>query len=255
MDTSKEDARKILKANGYSDAQIAKIEASKGESTVREASTGKFKIYIDGRYRYFDSLDAAKKAAQEIFAKTGIVVAIVAASGGKVAEASEVAQTILSQITSGVRMSLGARDFVGALRNDKRLYEALDRKDKVIDESGIGQGLDETKKVKCPKCRLVEGGHSYIHTLPGSLSKTQVGQEWKKLQGQERDINGHREGYSGDSQTMSGNIVFHSQTHPDSNAASNAILDKHKKWDAPHAAKYKHTDGKDYWAVGGWAAS
>ena len=36
--------------------------------------------------------------------------------------------------------------------NDKRLYEALDRKDKVIDESGIGQGLDEGKQQLCPVC-------------------------------------------------------------------------------------------------------
>lgn len=92
----KDAARKHLKVRGWSDARIAKLEGEKMETitfipksgSVTEASTGKFKIYINGRYRYFDSLDAAKKVAKEIFDKTGDIVGIEAAPGGKVTEAA-----------------------------------------------------------------------------------------------------------------------------------------------------------------------
>jgi hypothetical protein len=36
----------------------------------------KFNIQINGRKRHYPTLEAAKKVAQEIFAKTGVVVGI-----------------------------------------------------------------------------------------------------------------------------------------------------------------------------------
>lgn len=47
---------------------------------VVKESKEKFQIYVNGRYRYFDSLEAAKKVADEIFDKTGNIVGIEAVS-------------------------------------------------------------------------------------------------------------------------------------------------------------------------------
>lgn len=98
-------------------------------------------------------------------------------------------------------------------------------------------------------------GACYISmNLPGNFTKQQVLEAFRHRQAEDRAINGHRDGYSGDFQTVH-TVKFHdSEPFEDAHAAYEYCLDHAEKWEYVIAIKVKN-EKTDHWLVAGWGAS
>lgn len=96
-------------------------------------------------------------------------------------------------------------------------------------------------------------------TLKGDASRSDVLEAFKKKQLSDAEYNGHREGYSGDFQTVH-EVKFHTEfpgcpsLFPSFNDAYEYCLEKAEKWVYVVAVRYTADDGKTKWLICGWGA-
>ena len=86
----------------------------------------------------------------------------------------------------------------------------------------------------------------------GNLTKAEVEQKIRERREEDRDYNGHREGYSGDWQTINNIAFFPEKVFEDENTAIDWCDNNCEKREAV-AVKLKTTD-KIFWYVWGLAA-
>jgi hypothetical protein len=90
------------------------------------------------------------------------------------------------------------------------------------------------------------GAHNIEFKMVGTPSFIAVKKKFDDLRKENRDYNGHREGYSGDFQTVR-EVKDHTHKTFDSyNEAHNYCLDTAQKWDFVVAVRYKFIDAKSF---------
>jgi len=99
------------------------------------------------------------------------------------------------------------------------------------------------------------GAESISFELDGKLNFSEVKQAFKDQQNIDKDRNGHRDGYSGDFQTVN-TVKDHSYKEVFENftKAFDYCINVAEKWEYVVAVKYKTKNGIVKWLVAGWGA-
>lgn len=82
------------------------------------------------------------------------------------------------------------------------------------------------------------GAHNIEMVLDGKLSRSQVENKIEKQRREDRDYNGHQEGYSGDWQTIP-RVEFRDKIFSNYEQAADYCLDNAEKWSHAIAVKFK----------------
>lgn len=89
--------------------------------------------------------------------------------------------------------------------------------------------------------------------LKGKAKVDEIRTAFRNQQKEDRDYNGHRDGYSGDFQTVEGVELHQDKTFDDYHEAYDYCLDNAQKWYSVVAVYYK--DGNDTnTLIAGWGA-
>lgn len=91
-----------------------------------------------------------------------------------------------------------------------------------------------------------------IH-VDGDKSPEYIREVFKSQQAEDRFNNGHRDGYSGDFQTVD-EVKISMLKFETYDEAYDYCLDKSEKWEHVTACRYKDTEGKLNWVIAGWGA-
>ena len=100
------------------------------------------------------------------------------------------------------------------------------------------------------------GANNIQFKLGGEKTFSDVKQAFTDRVKEDRQNNGHQQGYSGDFQTVS-EVKNHGHLEPfrDYDEAHEYCLDNAEKWDFVVAVKYLDKDKKPMWLIAGWGAS
>ncbi len=94
-------------------------------------------------------------------------------------------------------------------------------------------------------------------TVRGNATRDEVNEAFRARQAEDRDCNGHRDGYSGDFQTVN-SIKFTDKVFTDYNEAYEYCLDNAQKWSYVVAVKVVNdtdaSDPKNFWLIAGLGA-
>jgi hypothetical protein len=96
------------------------------------------------------------------------------------------------------------------------------------------------------------GACSISMTVKGDATEEEVMKAFANQQQEDRYDNGHREGYSGDFQTVD-RVKFTKNVFTDGEEAFEYCLSNAQKWSYVVAVKVVNTDS-NYWLIAGWGA-
>lgn len=96
------------------------------------------------------------------------------------------------------------------------------------------------------------GASTIAFTLDGNKTQADVKQAFRDRQADDRDCNGHQDGYSGDFQTVN-SVKFSGREFNNWDEAYDYCHDKAEKWDYVVAVKVVNAT-ENQWLVAGWGA-
>ena len=99
------------------------------------------------------------------------------------------------------------------------------------------------------------GAHNIDFEIEGKVTKKEILEKFQEIRIEERDCNGHQDGYSGDFQTID-TIKFEvlESGIGDYGADYELALNKSKKWDHGQAIYTKNNNGGDITLIVEWGA-
>jgi hypothetical protein len=98
------------------------------------------------------------------------------------------------------------------------------------------------------------GAVGICHVIREKADRTKIDKAFRERREHDQDENGHREGYSGDFQTVTSvDYRFLGKVYSDYNEAEDFCLDKAEKWRTV-VAVYFNEAGETHTMIAGWGA-